>query len=58
MMLVIGIVSWTDAAGRLPANTMFVGSTTSADGATPNVQEHIAPVTTSGGIVIPPQSSH
>jgi hypothetical protein len=52
MMLVIGTVSITEAAGSVPAVTMFTGSTVRADGATPKTQEHMAPVTTRGGMAI------
>ena len=53
----IGTESWMLAAGKFDPLTIFSGVTISVDGATPNVQAHIAPLTTSGGILVPAKSS-
>lgn len=46
-MFSMGLLSMMLAAGGPPPSTLFIGSTTSADGATPNVHCKLAPVTTS-----------
>jgi hypothetical protein len=50
MTFVKGALSMIVAAARLPAATPFAGNTFSVEGATPNVQVQVAPLTTSGGI--------
>eukprot|EP01034_Spumella_vulgaris_P042124 gene42124-52224_t len=46
MMFTMGLKSMMLAAGGPSASTLFTGSTTSDDGAAPNVQVIIAPITT------------
>src|SRR5881397_1746782 len=51
MMLAMGILSMMLAAGTLQPGTLLVGRTVSDEGAVPIVQVHIAPMTTSFGIM-------
>jgi hypothetical protein len=56
MMLVIGKLFMIVAAGCPPTLTMLLGGTFRVDGAVPNVHVSIAPLLTSGGMLIPPHA--
>lgn len=53
MMLTIGMWSMMLAAGGPSASTLFIGSTTSEEGATPKVQVINAPIDTWFGMLLP-----